>query len=269
MTVCIEVALKSEAAPLIEAFKLKPLSGTPLFPIYENEEIKLIISGLGKVKAAAACTYLAGIHRDEDIYGWMNVGIGGHRSLEVGTPLLVNKIIDDGTKTRYYPSIVFEPPCKTFGCTTVDTPETLYGEDHVYDMEASGFYAMASKISPIEMIHVFKVISDNALNPTQNINKNHVYGLIDQHVGLISTIIDKMHSMIEEIAPDDIPFLDECLKRWHFTTFETLQLKKLLQRWEVICPDQILFSKTFLEKTSSKEVLAYLSSHLENTHLQI
>ena len=69
MTVCIEVALKAEATPLIEAFKLKPLSGNPLFPIYENDEIKLIISGVGKIKAGAACSYLAGIHRDEDIYG--------------------------------------------------------------------------------------------------------------------------------------------------------------------------------------------------------
>jgi hypothetical protein len=88
-------------------------------------------------------------------------------------------------------------------------------------------------------------------------------------VELISTVIHEMHSMIEEIAPDDIPFLDECIKRWHFTTFETLQLKKLLQRWQLICPDQILFSKALLEKKTSKEVIAYLSSHIENTPLKL
>ena len=269
MTVCIEVALKAEATPLIEAFKLKPLSGNPLFPIYENDEIKLIISGVGKIKAGAACSYLAGIHRDEDIYGWINVGIGGHRTLSVGTPALINKITDDARKTQHFPSIVFEPPCQTYGCITVENPENIYPTGNIYDMEAAGFYAIASKISPIEMVHVFKVISDNALNPAANINKNSVYALIDGHVELISTVIHEMHSMIEEIAPDDIPFLDECIKRWHFTTFETLQLKKLLQRWQLICPDQILFSKALLEKKTSKEVIAYLSSHIESTPIKL
>ena len=90
MIICITTALKSEALPIIEAFNLKPIQGYPLFPIWQNEKIKLTVSGIGKVKAAAACGYLAGIYQDEDIYGWLNVGIAGHKSLPVGTPLFAH-----------------------------------------------------------------------------------------------------------------------------------------------------------------------------------
>lgn len=269
MTICIEVALKAEATPLIEAFKLKPLSGNPLFPIYENEEIKLIISGVGKIKAGAACSYLAGIHRDEDIYGWINVGVGGHRTLPIGTPVLINQVVDGARNTKHYPSIVFDPPCRTAGCITVENPEHCYPTQDIYDMEAAGFYPIASKISPLEMVHIFKVISDNASHPATSVTKKEVHSHIFNQVGTIQTIIEEMHTMIAEIAPEDIPFLDEFIRRWHFTTTETLQLRKLLQRWHLLCPDQILLSHSLLEKKSAKEVLAFLKNHIENIPLKI
>ncbi len=269
MTICIEVALKAEATPLIEAFKLKPLSGTHLSPIYENEAIKLIVSGVGKIKAGAACAYLAGIHRDEDIYGWLNVGVGSHRSLKIGTPLLANKIVDEARKAQYFPTFTFDPPCRTEECITIENPDHGYLTDHIYDMEAAGFYAIASKVSPIEMIHVFKVISDNANHPAKEVTKKEVHTLIFNHISLIKTVIDEMHTLIDEIAPEQTPFLDEFIKRWHFTTGETLQLKKLLQRWQLLCADQILLSQDLLEKKSATEVLIFLKGHIEATPLRI
>ncbi|WP_420422295.1 hypothetical protein [Simkania sp.] len=210
--ICVEVALKAEAGPLIEALDLKPLSGNHLFPIWENDQIKLIVSGVGKIKAGAACSYLAAIHRDEDIYGYLNVGIGGHQLHRVGTPLLIHKIIDEGRRLSFFPSFVFTPPCQTEVCLTVETPEHAYETDYVYDMEAAGFYSIASKLTPLEMIHVFKVISDNVKHPATEVNKKLVEKLIGDHVELIQKILEEMHGLIDEIAPVNIPFLDECLK---------------------------------------------------------
>ncbi len=263
MTVCIEVALQTEAFPLIEAFKLKPLSGTHLFPIYENGETKLIVSGVGKAEAGAACAYLAGIHRDEDIYGWLNVGVGGHRSLAIGTPLLVNKIVDEARKAQYFPTFAFDPPCRMEECITIENPDHGYMKSHVYDIEAAGFYAIASKVSPIEMIHVFKVIAENAKHPAKEVTKKEVHSLILNQVDLIQTIINEMRTLIDRIAPEEIPFLDEFIKRWHFTTAETLQLRKLLQRWQLLCADQVLLSQDLLEKKSASGVLMFLKEHLE------
>ena len=262
MTICIEVALKAEASPLIEALNLKPLSGTPLFPVWENDGIKLIVSGVGKIKAGAACSYLAGIHRDEDIYGWLNVGIGGHRTLPLNTPLLAHKIVDETRRTQFFPSFAFDLPCRSEVCLTVENPEHIYESASVYDMEAAGFFAIASKISPLEMIHVFKVISDNAQHPAKNVTKKEVETLIANHVGMIQDITKEMQTLIKEIAPVETPFLDELMKKWHFTTCETHQLKKLLQRWQVLCPDQVLLSQDLLSKKTAKDALTFLETHL-------
>jgi len=267
--ICVEVALKAEAGPLIEALELKSLSGNHLFPIWENDQIKLIISGVGKVKAGAACSYLAAIHRDEDIYGWLNVGIGGHQIHRVGTPLLIHKIIDEGRHSSFFPSFVFTPPCQTDVCLTVEQPEHKYESGYVYDMEAAGFYAIASKLSPLEMIHVFKVISDNLKQPATELNKKVVEKLIADHVELLQKILTEMRGLIDEIAPMSVPFLDECLKKWHFTTYETHQLKNLLQRWQLLCPDQVLFSQDFTSQKSAKEALNFLEKHLKNLSLPL
>lgn len=267
--ICVEVALKSEAGPLIEVLKLKPLSGNHLFPIWENDQIKLIISGVGKIKAGAACSYLAGIHRDEDIYGWLNVGVGGHPTHHVGTPLLIHKIIDAGRRSSFFPSFVFTPPCQTDVCLTVESPDHTYENPYVYDMEAAGFYVIASKLTPLEMIHIFKVISDNLEQPLTKLNKKLVEKLIADQVDLLEEILKEMCGLIEEIAPVDIPFLDECLKKWHFTACQTHQLKNFLKRWQYLCPDQVLFSQDFTYQKSAKDVLHYLEKHLEDLSLPI
>lgn len=267
--ICIEVALKAEANPLIEAFKLKPLSGNHLFPIWENDQIKLIISGVGKVKSGAACSYLAGVHRDEDIYGWLNVGIGGHQFHPVGTPFLIHKIIDEGKDASFFPSFVLTPPCETEVCLTVESPESNYQTPYIYDMEAAGFWQIAAKLSPLEMIHVFKVISDNQKHPTSDVNKELVKKLMTKQIDLIQKITGEMCALINEIAPLKTPFLDECLKRWHFTTCETHQLKNLLQRWQLLCPDLVLLSQAFLEKKNGREALDYLENHLNHLSLSL
>ena len=60
-TVCLVVALKSEAKPIISYFELDHQSGNNIFPIYRNDKLghALIISGVGQINAAAATTYLA------------------------------------------------------------------------------------------------------------------------------------------------------------------------------------------------------------------
>ena len=269
MTICIETALKAEAIPIIEAFDLKPLSGNHLFPIWENPGIKLIVSGIGKIKAGAACSYLAGIHQDEAIYGWLNIGIAGHANAPLGAPFLAHKIIDESRKNQFFPSFAFSPPCGTQECITVDHPERNYQTSSMYDMEASGFYAIASKISPIEMIHVFKVISDNKDHPIPEISKDKVINLIEVHIELIGKIVEEMQLLIQELSPIGIPFLDEFLKKWHFTTCETHRLQKLLKKWQLLCPQEVLLSQDLLKQKNTKEVLSFLESALSKISLEL
>ena len=57
---CWVIALRAEAAPLIDAFNMKTVENKSLFPIYANEEAghALVISGMGSIKSAAAATFL-------------------------------------------------------------------------------------------------------------------------------------------------------------------------------------------------------------------
>lgn len=56
------------AKPIIEKYKLRKYGHSEKFPIYKNENITVIISGVGKVNSAIATTYLLSNH-DPDLRG--------------------------------------------------------------------------------------------------------------------------------------------------------------------------------------------------------
>ena len=269
MITALIVALKAEANPLIERFRLKPLASPTLFPIWENEAIKLIISGVGKIKAGAAVSYLAGIHRDEKIDSWLNIGIAGHRTLAIGTPLLIHKITDTTRQISFFPSFAFLPPCETISCLTFDQPITDYPEESVCEMEAAGFYSIAAKIAPLETIHLFKVVSDNTHCPTKQLTKSKIEQLIGDQSDQIHLIMTEMSRLAKEIMPHHIPLLDTFLKQWHFTTCETQKLTKMLQRWQAIYPDQIILSQDVLDCKTAAAVLALLDKKLSDQPLPL
>ena len=91
-SVNIVVALKPEATPLITHFGLKLVSGSP-FKHYQGDRINLVISGLGSDLAATACGYLYGLQKRRPA-GWLNVGIGGHAELALGTLVMASAVVD-------------------------------------------------------------------------------------------------------------------------------------------------------------------------------
>ena len=60
LKICWVIALAPEANPIIDLFDLRLFSNELDFPVYVNQENghALVISGIGKTKAAAATTYL-------------------------------------------------------------------------------------------------------------------------------------------------------------------------------------------------------------------
>lgn len=269
MITALVVALHAEARPLIDHFRLKAVAHPTLFPIWSHETVVLIISGVGKIQAAAAVSYLAGIYRDEPIDSWLNIGIAGHPSLPIGTPTLVHKITDASRGISFFPSFAFIPVCTTCPCLTVDQPTDAYSQDTLYEMEGSGFYPLAAKIAPLETIHLFKVISDNRKCPSQHVTKKQVEKLIGDQIGPIDTVIAEMSRLAKDLMPHDIPLLDVFLKKWHFTTCQTQNLKKALQRWHVLFPDQVILSQDVLSCQTADAVLDLLGKKLTNCPLPL
>ncbi len=79
------VALPAEARPLIEFFRLKEKTTIGTFRMYRQEDMSLVISGPGKIAAAAATALLAGSNTTGKQAAWLNIGIAGHATYAIGT----------------------------------------------------------------------------------------------------------------------------------------------------------------------------------------
>jgi len=261
-------ALKSESRPLVNHFNLEHRGGGEIFGCYcnENNEISLTITGVGKVNAAAGIMYAASRFEIKDNDVWLNIGVAGHGTLPVGTPILAHRITDAGSGKTWYPQLVLNSPCRSLGLITVDSPSSLYEHDMI-DMEAAGFYSSASRIGTSELIHCLKIISDNELSPPDKVSGKTVTDLITKNLNTIEILIDQLQKLSGELdvsvsAPENYHKL---LEKWHFTQSQKYRLHYLLQRWQVLLPlqESLFESVRFLK--SGKDVLLYLEQTLDAT----
>ena len=257
-------ALQCEARPLIEYYKLRGNGRHNAFRCYRNDDIQLIVSGIGKLAAATATTYLA-TSEVQTSSAWLNLGIAGHADKAIGEPLLAHKLIDAASGQQWFPGIVMPIPCASETLTTIDRPEQIYREGTMVDMEASGFYAAASRFQSCELIHSFKIISDNRDHTTENITEKSSTALIDGNFDTIDTIINELQQLssqqceIEKTPSEIYSFIEQ----WHFTTYQQNELRHLLRRWHALGLTGPANPKEFSEQTTSKALLIALKALLD------
>ena len=234
-------ALKCEARSLVAHYRLKHRQSSASFPLYisKDKEISLTISGVGKVNSAAATAFTHAFlqTRKQDI--WLNVGIAGHQDMEIGEITLAHKIIDQANQSAWYPQIIIRPPCVSMEILSCDKPGTDY-TNAVFEMEAAGFYATASRFATSELIHVVKIISDNKQQPVEKMSEFFVAELVKNKLAIIDQIIELLHLLandldISDLSPD---YYDQIIQHWRFTYAERKILKSCLNRWYVLCPDE-------------------------------
>lgn len=271
----IIVALKCEAKPLIQHYGLKHVPGNHPFPVYEKDGIILTISGPGKVASAAATAFIYTLLGQHSNSGWLNLGIAGHKSRSIGQGVLVHKITDNAANKNWYPSIVFTPQCESVNLITIDQKKDQYHENAIYEMEAAGFFEIASRFSTTELIHCYKVISDNQFNPVTNITEELVIELIFANLAEIDIILTEIRNLsatlksLETVPPN----YQEISNRWHFSVYQKGELRRLLKRWElVLCePESNKTSLIPLLKKckNSKGVLSLLGQIVEQKVEQV
>jgi hypothetical protein len=224
--------------------------------------MSLTVSGPGKTNAAAAISYTHTLFNGLACDAWLNIGIAGQHTLAIGTAVLAHRIEDAGSGQCWYPQLVFEPPCPTLNLRTLDRPSTDYDED-VIDMEAAGFYSMASRCGTAELIHVLKIISDNAAQPAGKPDARFFTGLIENRLPCINNFIASLQSLSGELAAiqQPPPLFNDCLERWHFTEYERNVLLRLLQRWQLLCPDHHPLADS-MQFRKGKELIRYLGKEL-------
>ena len=258
----VVTALAAEALPLVRSLDLERANDSR-YPIYRGNGVELIVSGIGAIAAASAVGYLAGC-AEEPIRAWMNVGIGGHRDLELGAPRLAHKVVHSGSGRVWYPPLVFDPPCPGATIRTVDDIQFDPPDDAIYEMEAAGFYAAALRFSTSETIQVLKVVSDNRRNPPDALTAERVERMIEANLLVVEALVAATSEIAGELAVRQAPplALAGFLDSWHFTVTQRRQLDRLLRRHAALRPGIEVESKAFGQLDSARAVLAELGRQL-------
>ena len=158
----IVTALYIEAKPLISLFNLKKDNSYTKFQVFSNEDVKLIISGTGRVKSATALTYLISkedIKKNDYI---VNIGfVASNKNSQLGDIVYVSKIQNAYSDFDFYPEMIYKHNFLEGSLTTFDSIVEKKIENIEYiDMEAYGFFQTASIFFKKDKIIVLKIVSD-------------------------------------------------------------------------------------------------------------
>lgn len=261
------VALDCEAKALIQHYRLKRLMTESVFAIYQNQSITLTLSGIGKTAMAAAVAYTAAKFGCANGPFWLNIGIAGHQDLEIGKACLVHKITDAERARSWYPPIIIEAPCSTQALVTCSSPERHYASDALYDMEASGFYEIASRFSNSEFIQCLKIVSDNRARPADSLRPDDIAGMIKDQIGMLDLVIERMDRLPILSGESTLAGLDGFTDTWHFSEQQRRQLNDLLQRWALLDPERFPDPVQFVGAKSASQVLASLKDKVDGLPL--
>ncbi len=260
------VALKAEAQPLIEFFELKPLPVDETISIFSNHELTLALAGMGKSAAARAVDCVNNT-KQHCVNAWLNIGIAGHGEFDVGQGFLADRIVDQTTMKTWYPQFVFQPVCQTGALVTVEKVETDYSIPVGYDMEASGFYPAAINYSTIELVHSYKIVSDNPRNSAAKVTRTNINDLIKSKLSEIRCTVDSLKNLTAEVATrsSSDELLHQFLQRWRFSVTQQFQLKSLLRKTNILKIDIDVESNDFFSCRDGRSALKIVERTVE-TH---
>lgn len=266
------VALMPEAQSVIKQFDLKRIeSESSLFPVYESADqcVGLVISGIGKVNAAAATASLAisSANAGRDAAGWINFGIAGCGDELFGETILAGKVTDNGNSRSWFPAATWpkKVDLPRREVLTVDEPVSVYPQNgSLVEMEASGFFATAIRSAPIELVQSLKVVSDDPAHSIEGISKVLVRELCDASLASIIPWLDAFRELIEMESArlSDPPLMSEWLDRFHFSATQTHQLRRLLTEWSALNQSEGIepFSEIADARSALKEIRRSLSA---------
>ena len=259
------VALRPEAGPIIGHFDLKHQPSSKRVSIYANEGLTLAVSGLGKTAAANAVYELKRFNPDQ-VSAWFNIGIAGHQSLDIGEGYLVNRVNDKATEQTWYPMFVFDHGCSTGMITTVDQVETEYAEPTGYDMEASGFVAAAFRLATVELVHCYKIVSDNSPATLSKLIPQRVSKLVESHVQTIERLIHSLDDLAADLAARNSRdlLLQPFLENWKFSVTQQHMLFKLLRKSKALGCIINVNTDIVRECQSGKEVIQKISDQVNS-----
>ena len=222
-------ALHCEAKPVIDFYRLKKSHDDTAFDLYTADNMVCVISGIGKIASAAASAWVAAKIQPQASLAWINLGIAGCASHPIGSPLLINQIIDGDSGKRFYPAPVKRSKIPGNACMTLSQPSEAYHPDYLYDMEASGFIAAALRFSTSELTQSIKIVSDNQWHKAGK-QRQLTSDLIQQNIDVIDNLAAYLLELDRELqarAIDDALW-QQILAAAHFSQTQKKRLQVLI-----------------------------------------
>lgn len=192
-------AFYAEAKNIIDHYGLKKAKSpeTVRFDVFANDSIRLVITGVGEINAAAAVSNIGGacgISPDDEI---LNVGCGAGFSNEtcLGSIFLGNKLTEQMTGRTFYPDMLMKTNLMECEIVTVTRVLNEGRDSVVYDMEAAAVYQAAAFFVGPHRMHFIKLVSDAGERIDQSkitelfaLQEEKICGYIDM---LLSVCTDK------------------------------------------------------------------------------
>ncbi len=167
----IHVALKHEAKPIIEYFKLQCIQTKP-YKVYKKDNIILVVMGMGEKNTL----HIKDIFKQHEIKKAVNIGIVGCKNRDIA----IGSIFCTSHQLKF---IEYET------LTTVDAP--LDNEKNLkttlVDMEAKYFISICKEFLDIKDIYILKVVSDYL--DISIPKKEFVWKIIEKNLKNISKIV--------------------------------------------------------------------------------
>ena len=192
-------AFYAEAKNIIDHYGLKKEKSPEMvrFDVFANESIRLVITGVGEINAAAAVSNIGGaygISPDDEI---LNVGCGAGYSSDIcmGSIFLGNKLTEQMTGRTFYPDMLMKANFRECEIVTVARVLNEGCDSVVYDMEAAAVYQAAAFFVGPHRMHFIKLVSDAGERIDQSkitelfaLQEDKICGYIDR---LLSACADK------------------------------------------------------------------------------
>jgi adenosylhomocysteine nucleosidase len=254
------VALPTEAKPFIRHWRLRKCTESRAFECYLHPDVVLTVSGMGRTAMAAAVAFaLTRFPCESPVL--VNFGLAGHATAPIGELLWAGKITDVDSAKVFYPQLAIKNTLPISTLHTYARPNGDYRVASMYDMEASGFYEIATKWSSGELIHVLKLISDNREQPmADSIDRQWLEGLIEAHVEEVAAFVRQLQSL-RAVVLGHRPQWPEVALNMHFSVSQTGQMNDLMRRCAVLAPQGLDWS--LAPQRSSKVLIDWLQKQLQ------
>lgn len=196
-------AFYAEAKNIIDHYGLKKEKSPEMvrFDVFANESIRLVITGIGEINAAAAVSNIGGaygISPDDEI---LNVGCGAGFSSDIcmGSIFLGNKLTEQMTGRTFYPDMLMKANFRECEIVTVARVLNEGCDSVVYDMEAAAVYQAAAFFVGPHRMHFIKLVSDAG----ERIDQSKITELFALQEDKICGYIDRLLSSCADKAPMD------------------------------------------------------------------